>query len=108
MEGHNATLESAEKIYSFTLQDPNGDLLTPWSIQYLLIDGKPISEWKEYTLTQNYYWAMGDNRDNSSDSRYWGFIGENYILGEAVYIYFSLDIFNTWFPRFERMGTIIQ
>jgi len=133
MEGHSATLKSSEKVYSFTLQDPNelyrrkddkvvfnqyfpnGDLLTPWSksvkeadFQYLLIDGKPISEWKEYTLTQNYYWAMGDNRDDSLDSRYWGFIGENYILGEAVFIYFSLDIFNTWFPRFERMGTIIQ
>jgi signal peptidase I len=133
MEGHSATLKISEKVYSFTLQDPNelyrrkddkvvfnqyfpnGNLLTPWSrsikdahFQYLIIDGKPISEWNDYTLTQNYYWAMGDNRDDSLDSRYWGFIGENYILGEAVFIYFSLDIFNTWFPRFERMGTIIQ
>ena len=50
---------------------------------------------------------MGDNRDDSLDSRYWGLIPENFILGEALFSYFSLDL-RTWLPRFERIGTIIR
>ena len=132
MEGHTATLNNEEVSYKFTLQDPNelfrrkgkqvvyddyfpkGNLLTPWSkaikdehFQFLLIDGKPLSEWKEYTVTQNYYWAMGDNRDDSLDSRYWGYIPENNILGEALFTYFSLDL-DSWTPRWDRIGTVIQ
>ena len=132
MEGHTATLNNEEVNYKFTLQDPNelfrrkgkqvvyddyfpkGNLLTPWSkaikdehFQFLLIDGKPLSEWTEYTVTQNYYWAMGDNRDDSLDSRYWGYIPENNILGEALFTYFSLDL-DSWTPRWDRIGTVIQ
>ena len=132
MEGHTATLNNEEVSYKFTLQDPNelfrrkgkqvvyddyfpkGNLLTPWSkaikdehFQFLLIDGKPLSEWTEYTLTQNYYWAMGDNRDDSLDSRYWGYIPENNILGEALFTYFSLDL-DSWIPRWDRIGTLIR
>ena len=132
MEGHTATLDNNEVKYEFTLQDPHelfrrkgkksvyddyfpkGNLLTPWSkaikdehFQFLLIDRKPLSEWTEYTLTQNYYWAMGDNRDDSLDSRYWGYIPENNILGEALFTYFSLDL-DSWIPRWDRIGTLIR
>ena len=132
MEGHTATLDNNEVKYEFTLQDPHelfrrkgkksvyddyfpkGELLTPWSkaikdehFQFLLIDRKPLSEWTEYTLTQNYYWAMGDNRDYSLDSRYWGYIPENNILGEALFTYFSLDL-DSWIPRWDRIGTLIR
>jgi len=132
MEGHTATLDNNEVKYEFTLQDPHelfrrkgkksvyddyfpkGELLTPWSkaikdehFQFLLIDRKPLSEWTEYTLTQNYYWAMGDNRDDSLDSRYWGYIPENNILGEALFTYFSLDL-DSWIPRWDRIGTLIR
>ena len=132
MEGHTATLDNNEVKYEFTLQDPHelfrrkgkksvyddyfpkGELLTPWSkaikdehFQFLLIDRKPLSEWTEYTLTQNYYWAMGDNRDDSLDSRYWGYIPENNILGEALFTYFSLDL-DSWTPRWDRIGTLIR
>ena len=75
--------------------------------EYLVIDGIPISEWDGYEVKQNYYWAMGDNRDDSLDSRYWGLIPENFILGEALFAYFSLDL-RTWFPRLDRIGTIIK
>ena len=132
MEGHTATLDNNEVKYEFTLQDPHelfrrkgkksvyddyfpkGELLTPWSkaikdehFQFLLIDRKPLSEWTEYSLTQNYYWAMGDNRDDSLDSRYWGYIPENNILGEALFTYFSLDL-DSWTPRWDRIGTLIR
>ena len=134
MEGHEAKLIQKDDFYEFTLQDPNelwrrkeksyvfepyygygsGKLLTPWSryirdyhFQFLVIDGKPLSEWKGYEVKENYYWAMGDNRDDSLDSRYWGLIPESFILGEALFAYFSLDL-RTWLPRLERIGTIIQ
>ena len=132
MEGYTATLKSNEVEYEFTLQDPNelfrrkgkddvyenyfpkGPLLTPWSkaikdedFQFLVIDGIPASEWTEYKVSQNYYWAMGDNRDNSLDSRYWGYIPENNILGEALFTYFSLDL-DSWTPRWDRIGTVLR
>ena len=132
MEEHAATLENNEVEYEFTLQDPNelfrrkgkddvyenyfpkGPLLTPWSkaikdedFQFLVIDGIPASEWTEYKVSQNYYWAMGDNRDNSLDSRYWGYIPENNILGEALFTYFSLDL-DSWTPRWDRIGTVLR
>ena len=133
MEGHTASLKNKQISYEFTLQDPNeiyrrkgkegvfkeyfpygGKLITPWSeafkkehFQYLMIDGKPANEFNQYVVTQNYYWAMGDNRDDSLDSRYWGFVPENNILGEALFAYFSLDL-NTWTPRWSRIGTVIK
>ena len=132
MEGHTATLQDDEVSLEYTLQDPHelsrrkeeksvydgyypkGNLLTPWSkalkdehFQFLLIDGHPVSEFSEYTVEHNYYWAMGDNRDDSLDSRYWGFIPQNNILGEALFAYFSLDLDN-WRPRWDRIGTLIR
>ena len=132
MEEHTAILENNEVEYEFTLQDPNelfrrkgkedvyekyfpkGLLLTPWSkaikdedFQFLVIDGIPASDWTEYKVSQNYYWAMGDNRDNSLDSRYWGYIPENNILGEALFTYFSLDL-DSWTPRWDRIGTVLR
>lgn len=54
----------------------------------LLINGKEISE---YTFNQNYYFMMGDNRHHSLDSRYWGLVPEDHILGKPLFIWFSLD-----------------
>jgi signal peptidase I len=43
------------------------------------------------TVPADQYFMMGDNRDNSEDSRYWGFMPESYVKGHALFIYFSLD-----------------
>lgn len=53
-----------------------------------LIDGRPSDT---YTLTQNYYFALGDSRDDSADSRTWGFVPFDHVIGKAVGIYFSWD-----------------
>lgn len=58
----------------------------------LTADNKIFIDEKEsagYTVEKNYYFMMGDNRNNSSDSRYWGFLSEDNIIGEAMIIYWS-------------------
>ncbi len=68
------------------------------------IDGKPA---ESYTFEQDYYFAMGDNRDNSEDSRFWGFVPMDHVVGRALLVYFSWDA-EAHLPRFNRLFKLID
>ena len=101
-----------KSVYRDYVPSEGATLITPWSpmiteefIQYLYINGKSINEVKTYTLTQDYFWMMGDNRDNSEDSRFWGFVPRSHILGQPIVTWFSINLDN-YIPRLSRIGKI--
>ena len=73
------------------------------------IDGKVANS---YTFEQDYYWMMGDNRHNSLDSRYWGFVPADHIVGKPIFIWMSIDGINdgikNWSIRWDRLFTTVS
>ncbi len=72
------------------------------------INGKKTSQ---YTFQQDYYWMMGDNRHRSEDSRFWGFVPADHIVGKPVFIWFSIDGINdgirNWKIRWDRVFSTV-
>jgi signal peptidase I len=64
---------------------------------------------KKYTFKQDYYWMMGDNRHNSEDSRYWGYVPADHIVGKPVFIWMSWDSNGKGWNkiRWERLFTTV-
>ncbi len=74
-------------------------------------DGKIYINGKEatsYTFRMNYYWMMGDNRHNSADSRYWGYVPEDHVVGKAVFVWLSLDKNKGWLDGRVRWNKLFR
>ncbi len=62
----------------------------------------------KYTFGMDYYWMMGDNRHNSQDSRYWGFVPEDHVVGKPIVVWLSLDKDRGWFNGKIRWNRIFK
>ena len=71
------------------------------------------SDLRTFVIPEGHYFFMGDNRDQSSDSRVWGFVPADHIRGKAKFVYYSSDSEPGWFTlpkriRYERIGTVLK
>ena len=75
----------------------------------ILINGE---EAREYTFKMDYYWMQGDNRHCSADSRYWGFVPEDHIVGKPILVWLSTDVDKPWFSgkhiRWNRLFRLVS
>jgi signal peptidase I len=74
----------------------------------VIINGEAVTE---YTPKMDYYWMMGDNRHNSADARFWGFVPEDHIVGTPEFIWLSLDENKGWFDgkiRWDRLFSLVK
>lgn len=79
--------------------------LTPTEVR---VGGQPL---RSYTFKQNYYFMMGDSRHNSDDSRFWGFVPEDHLVGKAVFVWMSIDPVPDHFwnkIRWDRLFRVID
>ena len=101
---NNDQIEYADKLKK---KNNESKIITPWDsriinnvsdknyiLNNLKINGIPIKNINKYTVKHNYYFLMGDNRDNSYDSRFWGFVPDYNILGIPVYSLINVANFN--------------
>jgi len=73
----------------------------------ITINGKQVDS---YTFKMDYYWMMGDNRHNSLDSRYWGFVPEDHVVGKPIFIWWSSDPDHSGFSgvRWSRLFRMVD
>ncbi|KQS26930.1 signal peptidase I [Dyadobacter sp. Leaf189] len=108
-KGATITLNAGNvALYADVIKSDEGNAGITIENGKILQNGKAL---ERYTFRQDYYFMMGDNRHNSADSRYWGFVPKDHIVGKAVFVWMSIDPDPTSFfqkIRWERVFRIIR
>ena len=103
-KGDQVTLDSKNiSFYKRIIKEyENNDLTLDGDTYY--INGEAVNT---YTFKQDYYWMMGDNRHNSEDARYWGYVPFDHVVGKPVFIWFSIENNDPRNPKslFKRIRT---
>lgn len=98
---------SALPLYKKIIEEYEGNSLSVSGNQ-ITINNEVVDS---YTFKQDYYWMMGDNRHRSEDSRFWGYVPEDHIVGKPVFIWMSIDGINdgigNWKIRWDRLFTTV-
>ena len=107
-ESVNLTIENLP-IYERPIRVYEGNDLKVTPEGDILINGTKATE---YTFKMDYYWMQGDNRHCSADSRYWGFVPEDHIVGKPIFIWLSTDADRPWFGghhiRWSRLFRLVD
>ena len=107
-ESIHLTLENIA-IYERPIRVYEGNDLQVTPQGDILINGEKATD---YTFRMDYYWMQGDNRHCSADSRYWGFVPEDHIVGKPIFIWLSTDADRPWLSghhiRWNRLFTLVD
>ncbi|MGB1204495.1 MAG: signal peptidase I [Chitinophagales bacterium] len=100
--GESIKLDSTNfAIYEYHIRNYEGEKDITFKNNQAYLNGKAI---ESYTFKQNYYFMMGDNRHNSADSRYWGFVPEDHIVGKPIFVWLSTEKDATGWSDWVRWG----
>lgn len=97
-KGESIKLDSkvAYDTYQRCIKTYEGNSTLKWENGQAMLNGQPLPE---YTFQMDYYWMMGDNRHNSQDSRIWGFVPEDHIVGTPIFVWLSTESDGTFLDK---------